>query len=440
MQKIIILIISFLFLQNLQAQETLKLSLTEAFQLAIQNSKQLQVDSLKLQALDIKKKQTQNAMLPAVNINSSYTRLSNNIEPFVVTLPAPINTSISISPVVLNQYNNRVSLQQPIFQGLRNWNTLKAIQQQKIATKYDINKDEQDIKLTVIQTYFNLYKLQQTKIVLDSNIAQTQVRVNDISKFKNAGLALNNDVMRAELQKTNLLVSNADVESAINIANFNMCVLLGLNFDTKIEVQNPEVVNSANETIQSLVSSSFAGRAELKAQEYRSKAADYQIKASKSAYMPTVSALGNGYYNNPNQRVFPTEAKFKATWDVGVSLSWNIMQLYTARAVVNDAKNQKAQLQSATAQIKDGISMEVNAAFETLKVALLKIDLAQRAIDQATENKRILDNRFGAQVALLTDVLDADQLLLQAKTNLLNAQADAAIANYKLQRSLGAVK
>jgi outer membrane protein TolC len=156
--------------------------------------------------------------------------------------------------------------------------------------------------------------------------------------------------------------------------------------------------------------------------------------------MPTVSAVGNGYYNNPNQRIFPQENNFKATWDVGVSVSWNIMQLYTARAIVSDAKNQKAQLQQATAQIKDGISMEVNAAYETLKVALLKIDLAQRAIDQATENKRILDNRFGAQVALLSDVLEADQFLLQAQTNLLNAQADAAIANYKLQRSLGVIK
>jgi outer membrane protein len=436
-QKIVIILLAILCLQTIQAQETLKLSLSEAFQLATQNSKQLQLDSLKMQSLDIKKKQTQNAMLPAVNINASYTRLSNNIEAFQIPFSGQ---NFTLNPQILNQYNNRVSLQQPIFQGLKNWNTLKAINQQKLAANFDTEKDQQDIKLTVLQNYFNLYKLQQTKSVLDSNIAQTQVRVNDIAKFKNAGLALNNDVMRAELQKTNLQVSKADIESAINIANFNMCILLGLNFDTKIEVLNPEVVNDANETLQSLVSSSYAGRAELKAQEYRSKAADYQIKASKSAYMPTVNALGNGYYNNPNQRVFPQEAKFKATWDVGVSLSWNIMQLYTARAVVNDAKNQKAQLQQATQQIKEGISMEVNAAYETLKVALLKIELAQKAIDQATENKRILDNRFGAQVALLTDVLEADQLLLQAQTNLLNAQADAAIANYKLQRSLGTIK
>ena len=438
MKKLFYFTACFVLLSNAFGQDIKKISLQEAFDLAAQNSKQLMVDSLKMQALDFKKKQAQNAMLPVVGVSSSYTRLSGNID----ELP-PINfmgKDIVLNKQILNQYNNRVSVQQPIFQGLKNWNTMKSIGQLKIATDLDRQKDQQDIKLNVIQTYYNLYKLQQTKIVLDSNITQTQVRVNDISKFKNAGLALNNDVMRAELQKTNLLVSQADVESAIDITNFNMCILLGLDISTKIEVENPEVVKDANTTIQSLIASSYADRAEFKAQDYRTKAADYQIKASKSAYMPTVSAVGNGYYNNPNQRIFPQENNFKATWDVGVSVSWNIMQLYTARAVVSDAKNQKAQLQQATAQIKDGISMEVNAAYETLKVALLKIDLAQRAIDQATENKRILDNRFGAQVALLSDVLEADQFLLQAQTNLLNAQADAAIANYKLQRSLGAIK
>ncbi|MFN8237859.1 MAG: TolC family protein [Chitinophagales bacterium] len=438
MKKTVQYIVCFFLMSASFSQEVKKITLQEAFELAAQNSKQLQLDDLKTKALEIKKQQTQNAMLPGVGINVGYARLSDNIE----ELP-PINFNgkeTVLNKQILNQFNNRVSIQQPVFQGLKHWNTLKALQLQKTAAGFDQEKDEQDIKLNVIQAYYNLFKLQQTGIMLDSNIAQTQVRVDDITKFKNAGIALNNDVMRAELQKTNLLVSKADVESAIDITNFNLCILLGLDVNTKIEVQNPNAVQYPDNTIQSLLASSYTDRAELKAQDYRDKAADYQIKASKSAYMPTISAVGNGYYNNPNQRVFPPEAKFKATWDVGLSLSWNIMQLYTARAVVSDAKNQKAQLEQLTEQIKDGISMEVNSTYETVKVTLLKIDLAKRAVEQATENKRILDNRFTAQVALLSDVLEADQLLLQAQTNLLNAQADAAIAEYKLQRSLGKLK
>jgi outer membrane protein len=212
------------------AQEIKKITLQEAFTLAEQNSKLLQLDSLKIQALDIKKTQSQNAMLPVLGLNSSYTRLSNNIDPFQIPFSGEVFT---LNPQILNQFGNRVSIQQPIFQGLKNWNTMKSLDQLKTASALDKQKDQQDIKLNVIQQYYNLYKLQQTLIVLDSNIAQTQVRVNDVSKFKEAGLALNNDVMRAELQKTNLLVTKADIESMVKIYNFNMCVLLGLDFKHK---------------------------------------------------------------------------------------------------------------------------------------------------------------------------------------------------------------
>ncbi len=438
MKRAISYVVCLLLAGSVAGQDMKRLTLKEALVLSVQNSKQIQLDSLKLQALDYKKKQAQNAMLPVVSVTASYARLSDNIDPFLITVPGM--GSFEIKTNIPNQYGNRATLQQPIFQGLKNWNTMKAIDQQKLATGMDTQKDVQDNKLSVVQAYYTLYKLQRAKVLLDSNIAQTQVRVEDVTKFKDAGLALNNDVMRAELQKTNLLVSKADVESAIGVMSYNMCVMLGLAPDTKVEVESPAAVDVDASTVETLVAASLTDRAEIKAQAYRGKAADYIVKASRSAYMPTISAVGNGVYSNPNQRVFPLESKFKATWDVGVSVSWNIMQLYSARSVVGEAKNQKAQLLKATEAIKEGISMEVNANYEALKVAQMKIELAQKAIAQAKENKRILDNRFVAQVALLSDVLEADQLLLQAQTNLLNVQADAAIANYKLQRSLGTIK
>ena len=112
-------------------------------------------------------------------------------------------------------------MQQPVFSGLKNWNTIKSFDQQKQAADFDKLKDKEDVKWNVVQTYYNLYKLQQTDILIDSNIAHTDVRIQDVTRFKNAGLALNNDVMRTELVKTNLLINKADVESAIDITNYN---------------------------------------------------------------------------------------------------------------------------------------------------------------------------------------------------------------------------
>lgn len=438
MKKLILLFITFSFTLVAFAQEKLNLSLQEAFNMALQNSKQLQLDSLKLQAMDIKKDQAKGAMIPIIGITSAYSRLSDNIDPFEINIPGvggfEINTNIP------NQLINTAGIKQPVFQGLRNINNLKALDQQIKATNFDIEKDKNDIKFMVVQAYYTLYKMEKMNVLLDSNIQQTQSRVDDLNKMKNVGLVLNNDVMRAEIQKTNLLFNKTDVESGIEIANFNLNILLGFDGTKRISTNVPEEVNEKESDISSMLSTAMNQRPELSAQSFRSQAMNYAIKASKSAYMPIINLTANGQYNNPNMRAFPPKAEFKATWDVGVSLSWNFMQLYTARAIVNESKNQKAQLDLTTEQIKEGISTEINSNYQALKVAQAKTKLALQAIDQATENKRILDNRFNAKVALLTDVLDADVFLLQAQNNLLNAKADAAIANYKLQKSLGQIE
>lgn len=418
-----------------QAQEIRKIPIQEALDMAVQNSKQLQLDSLKKQSLQIKKEQTKAAIMPMIGVTSAYTRLSDNIDPFTISVPGV--GSFDIQTNIPNQFANVASIKQPIFQGLKNWNTMKALDQQAIATDFDALKDKNDIKLLVVQYYYNLFALQQRVVLLDSTIIQTQSRVNDLTKLKDAGIILNNEVMRAELQKNNFEVEKVNLVSNIETINFYLNILLGLDPETKINTESPESTNNTLDKFLQLQSIAYGNRPEFKAQDYRTKSADYMIKASKAAYMPTISASANGQYNNPNQRMFPPKSVFKATWDVGISLSWNIMQLYTARSVVNDAKNQKSQITILTEQLKDNISIEVNTNMQAIKVAQAKIELAQKAIDQATENKRILDNRFNAQVALLTDVLDADVFLLQAKTNLLNAQAEAIIANYKLQKSLG---
>lgn len=421
------------------AQSVKQLSLNEAFSLATQNSHQLQLDSIQANAISIKKEQVKNAMLPIVGISTAYARLSDNIPAFGFDLPGV--GSVEINTNVPNQFRNQVSVQQPIFQGLKNWNTIKALDQQLMATDFDKLKDEEDLKLMVVQYYYQLYILQQRLNLLDSNILQISYRVDELTKQRDAGLILNNDVMRAELQKTNFLVEKVNTESNLATINYYLNVLLGLPTDTKCVVAAPNITTtSIASDVAYLIDDAQKDRVEFKAQDFRLSASNYQIKAAKAAYMPTISAVANGQYNNPNQRVFPLEAKFKATWDVGISLNWNIMQLYTARSVVNDAKNQKAQLEIVTKQLKDKVATEVNTNYQALKVAQAKIDLAQQAIDQATENKRILDNRFNAQVALLTDVLDADVFLFQAKTNLFNAKADEAIAYYKLQKSLGRIK
>jgi len=70
-------------------------------------------------------------------------------------------------------------------------------------------------------------------------------------------------------------------------------------------------------------------------------------------------------------------------------------------------------------------------------LSLKKIDVYQKAVEQAAENYRITKNKFDNSLATTTDLLDADLEQLQTKLNVSNASADAVVAYNKLLQTAG---
>ena len=84
--------------------------------------------------------------------------------------------------------------------------------------------------------------------------------------------------------------------------------------------------------------------------------------------------------------------------------------------------------------------MEVNQTYLAYQEAKDKIRVANESVQQAQENYNIVKSKYSNQIALLTDLLDADFYLLQAKINLSNARADLELAYYKVQKATGDLK
>ena len=290
----------------------------------------------------------------------------------------------------------------------------------------------------IVNQYLALYKFYQSKKILEENIKLASQRETDITNLQANGMALDNDVFRVKLAKSNLEVTMADVESAISNTNFNLNLMLGLPEETIILTDETSAISTPDTAgLFGGLSQAYTVRDEVKAQEIRAKALTYQVKVAKGSYSPTLSLGANYYLNNPNQRMFPVENKFKSTWDLGASLTWNFTQLYTTKATVKEAKANLDQAVVAKKQIEDNIKMESRQSLNAWKLAMKKIDLAILTVQQATENQRVLQSRFANNAVLTTDLLDADNALAQAKLNLLSAKADASAAYYKALRVAG---
>jgi outer membrane protein TolC len=81
--------------------------------------------------------------------------------------------------------------------------------------------------------------------------------------------------------------------------------------------------------------------------------------------------------------------------------------------------------------------LQVNQDYQNILLGQKKIEVLERAKEQATENFRITNNKYNNSLATITELLDANVALLQAKLNIESAKADLLLANQKLLQTTG---
>jgi outer membrane protein len=169
----------------------------------------------------------------------------------------------------------------------------------------------------------------------------------------------------------------------------------------------------------------------------RIKASELNLKAVRGGFYPQVMLSGNYYYLRPNARFMPALDRFKGTWDVSLSVSFDIWNWGLTRSQTEQAKAQVAQARDARKLLEDQAALEVTQSRLSLARARDKVPVAGQAVALAEENLRMTRERFKQGVALNTDVLDADAALLQAKVNRTQAAIDLVLAQARLEKALG---
>lgn len=418
-----------------QAQDAKRISVQEAIDLGIKNSKQLQVSLAKADGLKAKHDQQVFAIIPNLGISSSYTRISDNIEPFKIAFPGGEKI---LNPQILNNYNNRASISQTLFAGMRGFYLMRSTKYMEEAGRLDYENNKTEVRINIINAYYNYYKAIQNKKVIEDNMKVLEKRLYDTKNFQSVGMALPNDVLKVELVISQQQQALAELESAIEVSNYNLDIMLGLPVSTTILPDESSLFSAHDaESSSTYQSKAIQNRFDLKAADMRVRAAYNMVRSSRGGFFPTVAAGFNFYLNRPNQRVFPQEQKFKDTWDLGVSLNWNLATIFTNRYNVREAKANLAQATAIKEGSAEGAQMEVNANYQAYALSLKKIDLCKKAREQAIENQRVLKNQYDNNVKVLSDLLDADFLLLQSELNLRNANIDAETAYQKLLKASG---
>ena len=418
---------------NADAQQ---LTLKESIESGLRNSKELIISKSRIISSEEKIREFGSQMLPQLKLSASYTRLSD-IPPFQITVPISPNP-IKISDPVLNSTQIKISLQQPLFTGLR-LSSLKnsaEFNYQSSTFEHDANVNEYAYRIQ--EAFWNFYNAQKVVDLVNEQLRSLNNSVNDTKNFLENGLVSLNDLLKLEVQQSNTELKLLEVKNLLSIArmNFNRLIGLPLKNETSIKADDLyEGLTTYNE--EEIFSEAKLNRNELKALEKKILASDEQITSSNSAWFPSVYLFGDFYYANPNQRIFPQKNQFDDSWDVGLALNWDLFDWGLTSSKSIQAEQLKIQAETSYSQLNEAVEIEVYQAYLNYLKSYDKINVSEKAEDQAKENYRITKEKYDVQLATSSELIDANVYLLQAQTNQINARVEFKLAKAKLEKAIG---
>jgi outer membrane protein len=407
------------------------LTLDEAIKLGIQNSKVLKLSQSKIDQAVSQYNQAKDKSLPTGNASFAYNRAeipANMLELGTTKLGLPKDA---------NAYLGIVSLNEAIFAGGRYKYARESTDLLTRVSRLDADKDKDEITYDVISSFYNLYKVLQSKKVVEQNLSSIDQQIHQSQRFFEQGLVTKNDVLRFQLQRANVQLNEIDLESNRKIINYNLDILLGLPENTQINIDQIKEADRQVGALSSYLDTAMINRQEVQQLVLQSKVAETNIKSVKSNQLPTLSASFGGYYVDIAANPLPKTGNYITPVTVGLTFAWNFSSLWTNKNKVSEAKIQHDQVTINQGITADNIRRDVNNSYENYMVALNKIKLLQTSIDQASENNNILESKYKSNIASATDRADAETLLYQAQINLELAKADAGLAYYTLLKSTG---
>lgn len=411
-------------------QPRLLLSVDSLLQLGMAQNVQLRILHQQEEMARSRAKTARTAKLPEVQVGLKGGYLGQPIV-FREGLSHPTRPQ---SPHWLQNYE--IDLSQPIYQGGRiRYSIEKADIEQKIAELQTL-QNEADIKLALLEQYMQLFSLYKQQTVLARNIEESTKRLENIKSKKRQGLITNNDVLRSELQLTNDRLALQEVDNSLTLMSQQLDILLGLDEQTLI-VPDTTLLRQINPTSDyaDYLQKAYRNDWTMRRLRQETQLALNNQRLVKAEFLPQLSLYAGNTLARPITRTMADY--YNNSWNIGLTLSYPLSSLYKNRHKLEEARLNIDASQQQEELRKQSLRMEIRTALIRHQEAQDRVKALELSVRQARENYRIMRNRYFGQLSILTDLLDANSVLLDAELQLTTARARIIYTYYELQKACG---
>ncbi|MBK5276928.1 MAG: TolC family protein [Desulfuromonadales bacterium] len=297
------------------------------------------------------------------------------------------------------------------------------------ATGFDYRKQEQNVFFQTVTSYFLILQTQKILNAANDEVAQMTDHLRVAKVLYEEGVVTRNNLLQAEVQLSRSRQHRLEVVNRLDNAWLDLNNQIGDPPESRRELVEDTTVNlnDPDKPAQQAV----AGRAEILAQRKLLDAGELEVRENKTGYYPEIYARAGLDYVQ-NDRV-----KEQYIMAATVGLKINLFDGFATTAHLNQAVRNRTKAEERLRQMESDFALEYRTAVNDAKVAKERINVTTTSITQGEENLRINRDRYQEQVGTATEVIDAQTLLTQIRTEHYQAIFDYQVALAKVKRARG---
>ena len=438
LQKFLLAIIfaTGLFSPILSAKESI--DLISLYQEALRNDSILSSARYQNEAAQELVKQGKSLFFPSITMNANFD--NQDKERKFLTSSLPDNALLSGSKADYESYDYGVTIKQPLFDYSAYAQYKKILSQVSLADKQHI-KTQQDLIQRISKAYFETLLAKDQVDLFQYQRASIQGQLSKAEAQFEAGLISVTDINEAKTKKALIEAQQISAIQKLKIKRREIQVITG-KLPAKLNPLKPVITFTEIENLaDDWIAIAQENNLELQMKKDEIKIAQREIEFRRSDHYPTVDAIatrsrswdkgGYPYGATANGGI----RSFSDT--IGVAISIPIFSGGMTSSRIREAVLLKSKLEHDVEYLSRGIDLKVREYYLSLQTNFAEIRAYQQAMKAAT--LQLESTKLGFQEGLRNsvEVLDSQQILFNAKLNVLESRYNYIMNFINLKLSVG---
>lgn len=427
------LLLSMTAMAQSASTDTLRLSREQCISIALQDNPTIRVADLEVKRVDYSKKEVIASLFPSIDFSGAYQR---TIELQTMSLNMG-GQSNKIKMGTDNMWNFGFSAAMPLVNASL-WKSIKISDTQILSTLESARASRLDMVNNVNQAYYSLLLAIASRDVIRQNYEIAKLNADVYKKQFDQGTASEYDVLRSQVQVTNVEPELLQADIAVRQCQLQLKVLMGM--DSAVEVMPNVTLKQMQSDMfgyTTALNRSLANNTSLRSLDIQTDMARQNVTLKKFAWIPTLAVTYNINWNALSNGNALKNQEFNPYSNVGLALQVPIFSGGSKYYSVKQAQVQLKEMEFQRENLVNSLNMQVDLAIDNINKQVKQIAASEEGMRQAAKAYEIMQKSFEIGAATYLNLRDSELANTSAQLSYLQSIYNYLVSTSELDLLLG---